>query len=200
MRLSRAVSSAMTTPTPLPRGPGGTRRTAERLSAGRPRPACNPAPDGPGRALAHSPGSGPAADTEEKKVGGEAEVPGSVWVTWRRTWTGAARSQKPSRPCLRDARGRGQATRGSCGYGGGFPKPGPLRTVGEKDGATLKPMGRTNPVPDVVGPLAQPAGKLFSIVFWTPGLLKESPLSKASPLIHPSVPVFTPLNVYVPAV
>lgn len=70
MRLSRAVSSAMTTPTPLPRGPGGTRRTAERLSAGRPRPACNPAPDGPGRALAHSPGSGPAADTEEKKVGG----------------------------------------------------------------------------------------------------------------------------------
>lgn len=75
MRLSRAVSSAMTTPTPLPRGPGGTRRTAERLSAGRPRPACNPAPDGPGRALAHSPGSGPAADTEEKKVGGKRKCP-----------------------------------------------------------------------------------------------------------------------------
>lgn len=67
-------------------------------------------------------------------------------------------------------------------------------TVGEKDDATLKPMGGTKPAPDMVGPLAQPVGKLFGTVFWTPGLLRESPLSKASPLIHPSAPVFTPIK------
>lgn len=35
---------------------------------GRPRPAGNPAPDGPSQALTHSPDSGSAADTDEKKA------------------------------------------------------------------------------------------------------------------------------------
>lgn len=171
MRLSRAVSSAMTTPTPLPRGPGGTRRTARGSARGARGPRATPPPTArAGRSLTH-----PAPDpprTPKRRKWGEAEVPGSVWVTWRRTGTGASMSQKPSWPCLRDARGRGQATRGSGGYGGGPPKPGRLMTVGEKDRATLKPMGRTKPAPDMVGPLARPVGKLFGTVFWTPGFAK----------------------------
>lgn len=42
---------------------------------GRPWPVGNPAPDGPSRAFTHSPDSGSAADTDEKKAEGKWKCP-----------------------------------------------------------------------------------------------------------------------------
>lgn len=95
MRLSRAVSSAMTPPPPLPRGPGerGERRrrrgSARGASHQRPTlPATAPA----GCLLTHRLRTSRGHLREESL--GEAEVPESVWVTWGRAWTGAAECQK----------------------------------------------------------------------------------------------------------
>lgn len=101
MRLSRAVSSAMAPPPPLPRGPGGAGREGGRRGSARGAP-------GPRTTQPRRPRPGARSLTRQwthhghgrEESRGKAEVPESVWVTWRRTWTGAAEGQKCAGPAL----------------------------------------------------------------------------------------------------
>lgn len=106
MRLSRAVSSAMAPPPPLPRGSGGGREGPRRAGGQRgvPPARARSRPRRPSWAPSHLPGSGPSADTAEKKAEGngsariclghvEAGVDGC-----RREPESTARAQPPG-PC-----------------------------------------------------------------------------------------------------
>lgn len=144
MRLSRAVSSAMAPPPPLPRGPGGGREGGRRGGGQRgvPPGRARSRPRRPSWALSHSPGAGPAADTDEKKAQGKRKCPDLFGSRGGGRGRGPprARRHRPGRPPGPGARGGGRWRVGVVDPEAP-PKLGRPAAVGKKGGAALKPVG-----------------------------------------------------------
>lgn len=166
MRLSRAVSSAMAPPPPLLRGPGGGREGGRRGGGGQrgvPPVRAQSRPRRPSWALSHVPGSGPSADTDEKKAEGKRKCPDLFGSrgSGRGRVPPRARKHRPGPPAG-TRRGRGRVARRGRGPGGD-PPAGPPGGGGEEGWCGPETRGRTV-ASSPWGPRAQPIGMLFGVV------------------------------------